>query len=235
YRPWEGRDDVSGPHHTPAIHRHCGEQRLCVQCAIAAAGVLEGTPAVERGGWLADQRQHRYPARERLAEPRHGVQATAARGRGHHAKPGAAAAIPVGHRGSGELVLGQDCGDVVTKERGVIEVLDVGAVHTEDVADAPRLEIPYEVIDNTMPSGHISPASPRPNLDTTLGGVRFTAWRGSQVLFEKDLPVIRRTQLHLSALVLLHRGCGARQRSSTAQPEPRRHLSVAAISAHHDH
>src|SRR5262249_52329340 len=192
------RDDVLGPQHAPAEYRHRGEQRLCVQRAVAAAGVLKGALAVERGRWLADQRQHRDPARERLAQPRNGVQATAARGRGHHAEPGAAAAVAVSHRGGGELVFGQYRGDVVTTGCGVIDVFDVGAVDSEDVVNATRPEIPDDVIDNPMPAGHMSPASPRPTSDTTLNGDRFTAWPGSQVLFEKDSSVIRRNQLHRS-------------------------------------
>ena len=45
-------------------------------------------------------------------QPGHSVQAATARRRGHHAEPGTAAAVSVGHRGGGELVLGQHRGDV---------------------------------------------------------------------------------------------------------------------------
>ncbi len=40
-----------------------------VERAVAAAGVLEGAPAVERRRRLADQRQHRHPAGQCLAQP----------------------------------------------------------------------------------------------------------------------------------------------------------------------
>ena len=46
-------------------------------------------------------------------------------------------------------MLGQYRGEVVTEVRGVVEVLDVGAVDTEDVIDTTRRQIPDDVIDNT--------------------------------------------------------------------------------------
>ena len=161
-------------HNPPAEHRNRGEQRLCVQRAVAAAGVLEGAATVERGRRLADQRQYRHAAGERLAQPRHGVQAPAARGRGHDAEPGTAAAVAVGHGRGGELVFGQHRGDVVTEERGVVEVLDIGAVDTEDEVDATRRKVFDDVVNNPMPTGHISPASRAPTSDTTRNGVGFT-------------------------------------------------------------
>jgi len=99
---------------------------------FATAGVLEGTETVECGRRLSDQCEHRHAAGERLAQPRHCVQAPAARGRGHDAEACAAAAVAVGHGGGGEFVFGQHRGDVVTEERGVVDVFDIGTVDTED-------------------------------------------------------------------------------------------------------
>ena len=69
--------------------------------------------AVECGRRLADQRQHRHPAGQRLPQPGNGVQRAATRGGRDDAESGAAAAVSVGHGGGGELVLGQHRGDVV--------------------------------------------------------------------------------------------------------------------------
>ena len=80
-----------------------------------------------------------------------------------HAEPGAAAAVAVGHCGGGELVLGQHRGDVVTEERGVVEVLDIGAVDTEDEVDAARRKVLDDVVDNPMPVRHFSPVFPSPH------------------------------------------------------------------------
>src|SRR5690348_3884161 len=79
------------------------------------------------------------------------------------------------------------------------------------------------------------PLLPAPTSDTTRNRVGFTKWPGSQVLFQQDLSIVRRNQLHRSDFVLLHRSGGTRQRSGTGQAEPRGYLGVAAIAAHHDH
>ena len=144
----------SGVEHASAEHRHRGEQRLAVQCTVSAAGVLEGAAAVERRRRLADQRQHRNPAGQRLTQAGNGIQTATARSRGDDAQTGAAAAVAVGHRRRGELVLGQYGGDVVVEVRGIVEILDVGAVDAEDVFDAGRRQIADDVVDNPMRSGH---------------------------------------------------------------------------------
>ena len=72
-------------------------------------------------------------------------------------------------------MLGQYRGDVVTEERGVVEVLDIGAVDTEDVIDTTRRQIPDDVIDNTMSACHSSPAFAsylQTRLATELGSTR---------------------------------------------------------------
>jgi len=64
------------------------------------------------------------------------IQRTATRGSRHHTQPGPAAAVAIGHRGGGKLMLGQNRGDIGPEMRGVVQILDVGAVHTEDVIDS---------------------------------------------------------------------------------------------------
>ena len=51
-------------------------------------------------------------------------------------------------------MFGQHRGDVIAKERGVVQILDVGAVDTEDVADTNRREVLDDVVDDSMP-GHL--------------------------------------------------------------------------------
>ena len=72
-------------------------------------------------------------------------------------------------------MLGQHRGDVVAEEGGVVEVLDIGAVDTEDVVDATRREVRDDVIDNPMPVRHISPVFRKPppvtRLATELGSL----------------------------------------------------------------
>ncbi|CAG7092288.1 hypothetical protein PICSAR192_02719 [Mycobacterium avium subsp. paratuberculosis] len=149
------RNNVVGGLHSPAEHRDRREQRAGVQRSVGAAGVLEAAPAVQRGGGLADQRQHRHPAGERLAESGHEIQRSAARGRGHHPESRSASAVSVGHRGGGELVLGQHRGELRPEMRRVVEVLDVGAVHREEVVGSDRREVADDVVDHPVPSEHV--------------------------------------------------------------------------------
>src|SRR6202044_1237538 len=116
---------------------------------------------IHRGRRLANQRQNRYAAGERFTQSGNKIQRAPAGSRGDYAQAGAAAAVAIGHRGSGKLVLGQHGGDVRPEIGCVVEVLDVGAVDAEDVLDSgPRL-----VTDD----GGNHPVLPRPTRDTTWG------------------------------------------------------------------
>ena len=96
--------------------------------------------------------------------PRPGTRfsAPAAGGRGHYAQAGAAAAVAVGHRGGGELVLGQHRGDVRTEIRGVVKVFDVGTVDTEDVFDSGPREMLDDVVDHPVLARHTRDTTRRP-------------------------------------------------------------------------
>ncbi len=130
-----------------------------VQAPVLAARVLKGTIAVERCRRLSDQGQHRDPAGQRLPEARHGVQAAAAGRRRHHTDPGAAATVAICHCGSGEFMFGQHRGDVVAEVRRIVEILDVGAVHTEDVRDPVRGQLTDDVVHHPVRLAHVPPTS----------------------------------------------------------------------------
>ncbi len=62
YSAGQRRHDVGGRRHPPAEDRDRRKQRLGIQRAITATGVLKAAPTIHGGGRLAHQRQHRYPA-----------------------------------------------------------------------------------------------------------------------------------------------------------------------------
>ena len=104
-----------------------------------------------------------YPTCQRLPQARNKVQRAAAGSRRHDsysgpeagAHSGSAAAVSVGHRGGRKLVLGQHRGHVRPEVRRVVEILDVGTVHTEDVVDSDFREVLDDVIDHPVLSGHL--------------------------------------------------------------------------------
>jgi hypothetical protein len=52
-------------------------------------------------------------------------------------------------------VLGQDCGDVVPKVCGIVEIFDIGAVDAEDVVDAGCREVLDDVVDHPVVPSHV--------------------------------------------------------------------------------
>ena len=51
-------------------------------------------------------------------------------------------------------MLGQNGGDVVAEIRGIVEILDVRAVHPEDVLDSGRRQIADNMVDHSPCFGH---------------------------------------------------------------------------------
>src|ERR1700728_5079784 len=88
-------------------------------------------------------------------------------GRDDYAQAGAAVAVAVRHRRSGNLVLGQHGSDVRPEICRVVEVLDVGAVDAEDVFDSGPREMTDDVVDH--------PVLPRHTRDTAWGPLGFNA------------------------------------------------------------
>ena len=56
-------------------------------------------------------------------------------------------------------MLGQDGGDVIVEVRGVVEILDVGAVDAEDVLDTGCRQIADDVVDNPMLASFPAPCN----------------------------------------------------------------------------
>ncbi len=65
-----------------------------------------------------------------------------------------AAAVPVSDGRGGELVLGQHRGDVGPQVRRVVQILDIGAVHTKEGAEADRCETVDDAVDHPPLNGH---------------------------------------------------------------------------------
>ena len=80
-------------------------------------------------------------------------------------------------------MLGEHRGDVVTEERGVLVVFDIGTVDTEDEVNTAGRKVFDDEVNHPMPAGHVLPAFRSLISDTTRDGVSFTAWPGSQLLF----------------------------------------------------
>ena len=77
-------------------------------------------------------------------------------------EPAPRPAVAVGHRGRGELMLGQDSGDAVMEVRGVVEILDIGTVDTEHVVDADGRKLVDDVVDHALLPVHLDHLSSPP-------------------------------------------------------------------------
>jgi hypothetical protein len=146
-RARQRRADLLGGDNPLTEHRDRGEKLTRVERLVSATGVLEGSIAVKRSRRLSDQRQYRDTTGQGLTQPGHQIQAPAARGGCDNTQSGSAAAVSVGHRGRGELVLGQHCGDLGAEKRGIVEVFDVGSVDPENVFHAHSSEVADDVVD----------------------------------------------------------------------------------------
>ena len=137
--------------------------------SVRAAGVLEAALAVHRGGGLADQREHRNPARKRLAQPGDEVQrappdvaTTTPRPAPLRLYPSAIVAAENSCLASTALMPGVEV-------RGVVHVLDVGAVHAEDVVDSDCRQVPDDVVDHPVLPWHRLTCLAVTAQDTTRG------------------------------------------------------------------
>ncbi len=152
HRPVEAIRQVGGVFHPCAIGADRAEEADGIDGARASAGVLERAVALQEGRRLPDQCEDRHPRSERFGKSGDQIHRATARGRRDHAESAGGTGVTVGHGGRGELVFGDHPGHVVRRvEDRVVEVLDVGAVHSEDVSHPQCRNRSHQIVHGPSP------------------------------------------------------------------------------------
>ena len=125
-------------------------------------------------------------------------------------------------------MLGQHRGDPGPEMRRVVEILDVGAVHTEDVVDSDCRESVDDVVDHPVLPRHVMLHDMRASFSSPPAG-------DLQRTLQQNLAAVSGNHLHGGDLIDRRRDAARGRRGVAGFGHPGRQPGLAAVATHHDH